>query len=498
MPDWMLPPSFVALRAEFRPVFTRPSFDSFRVIVCGWVHAIGRHCVSDAIRAASAVATKHYCAYYRFLSHGRWSLDDLGLHVLGLVISAFGLEQVELVLDDTLTRRSGKKVALAGMHRDPLLRQGRRAFFSYGHVFVVLAVHVSVPALGPTGWALPFMFRLFEGPHSGGKANAPSDRRRSLSRRRKGAQARRRLRMTDRKVVRGQVTPCELRRDTGPLPEALRPTKLQLAAEMIIHVARRFPELRFRVVADNLYAGRAVLHEVHGAVGNVNFIVRGRPDAALYELPPERLPGRKGRPRVKGDRLPSPEQWAKAHPRAFRTVQVDIYGEQVTLRGATFDGMAYRSLPGRLCRYVIVKDPRGVYRTDYLLTTDMGLSAAEVVESYSRRWPLERTFQDAKQKLGIEDPQTQLPGSVRRSAPLGLLVYSLVVFWFLTDGHREARRLRRRPDPWAAPQRRPSFANMLAALRRLGWARTFADLPRQLAARSKNLVEFIQTVVAAA
>jgi hypothetical protein len=241
-----------------------------------------------------------------------------------------------------------------------------------------------------------------------------------------------------------------------------------------------------------------VLHEVHGAVGNVTFIVRGRPDAALYELPPARIPGRKGRPRVKGDRLPSPEQWAKAHPRAFRTVQVDIYGEQVTLRVATFDGMAYRSLPGRLCRYVIVRDPRGVYRTDYLLSTDMVLSAGEVIESYSRRWPLERTFQDAKQKLGIEHPQTQLPGSVRRSAPLGLLVYSLVVFWFLTDGHREAGGLRCRPDPWAAPQRRPSFANMLAALRRLGWARTFADLPRQLAARSKNLIEFIQTVVAAA
>ena len=72
MPELMLPPSFVALLAGFRPLFTRPSFDSFRVLVCGWVHAIGRHCISDAIRAAGAVATKHYCAYYRFLSHGRW------------------------------------------------------------------------------------------------------------------------------------------------------------------------------------------------------------------------------------------------------------------------------------------------------------------------------------------------------------------------------------------------------------------------------------------
>lgn len=58
-------------------------------------------------------------------------------------------------------------------------------FMSYGHAFVVLAAHVKVPALGRTGWALPVLFRLFEGPSAGGRADAPSDvpRRRSSAER---------------------------------------------------------------------------------------------------------------------------------------------------------------------------------------------------------------------------------------------------------------------------------------------------------------------------
>jgi len=498
MPELMLPPSFVALLAEFRPVFTRPSFDSFRVLLCGWVLAVGHHCISDAIRAAGPSAQKHFCAYYRLLSHGRWSLDELGLVLLRLVIRIFELNEVELVLDDTLTRRKGKKVALASMHKDPLLRQGNKPFMSYGHVFVVLAVHVSVPALAATGWALPLMFRLFEGPKQGGKADDPSGRRRALNRKLRGARSRCRQRLTDRKVVRGKVVTCKPRRDTGPLPEVARPKKTQLAAEMILAVARALPEMRFRVIADHLYAGRTVLHEVHDKVDNVSFVVRGYPDAVLYEPPPKPRSGQRGRPRVRGDKLPNPQQWAAQHPRAFRTVEVFIYGQQTKLRAAVLDGIPYRSLPGRMARYVIVKDPQGIYKTDYLLSTDRSLSPAQIVESFSRRWPLERTFQDAKQKLGIENPQTQMPASVRRSAPLGMVVYSLVVLWYITDGHREASRQPARRDPWAARQPRPSFSNMLADLRRLGWARVFLDLPQPITARSKSAIEYICRVVLAA
>ena len=266
---------------------------------------------------------------------------------------------------------------------------------------------------------------------------------------------------------------------------------------MLLLVARRFPHLRFRVLADQVYAGNAVLHAVHKEVQNVTFIMRGWKDAALYELPPAKK-GHRGRPRTKGARLLSPEKWAEMHPNAFNDVEVEMYGESVTVRVASFLAMAYRSLPGRLVTYVIVADPRGFYKTDYFLSTDTALSAAEIVAAFARRWALEQTFRDAKQKLDIEKTQTQLPQAVRRNAPFGLLLYGLIVLWYVRYGHQEARRLRACRDPWYDKTARPSFTEMLAALRRAGWAKAFVDPTRLDPLRSKRLVAYLIRVVAAA
>jgi hypothetical protein len=498
MSDWLLPASFITLLAQFRPVFTAPSFDNFLVLVTGWVHALGMHRISDVLRAAATLVHKHYISYYRFLSAGRWSLDELGITLLCVVLRLLKVRQVELVLDDTLSRRKGKKVALATMHSDPLLRQAGRPFHSYGHVFVVLAVHILATRLAKTGWALPFMFRLFEGPRQGGRADAPSDKKRGTQRRRRGVEQRNRQRLTDRKVVGDKVIACCPRRDTGPLPDGIRPTKLMLAAQMVLKVARQFPHIHFCVLADHLYNGRTLLHEVHSRVQNVTFVVRGHPDAALYELPPPRQPGQRGRPRTRGDRLPNPQTWAAQHRQAFGNVVVPMYGERVTVKVASFVGMSYRTLPGRLVRYVIVKDPKRIYRTQYLMSTDTELSPQQVVAAYARRWPLERTFQEAKHKLGMQDPQTQLPASVRRTAPMALLLYSLVVLWYVANGHDEVQRLRRHRDPWYDKHARPSFTDMLAALRRLGWRRGFLDPAQGDTRRSKMLEVYLDSVAAAA
>lgn len=497
----MLPRSFLAILRRLRPVFTGPSFSNFIVLIAGFVHALGGRRITDALRAAGPAATKHFTTYYRFFSHARWCQDQLGFALIELIVELLGLGEIELVLDDTLTRRTGKKVALASMHADPLLKKTSRGrlFMSYGHVFVVLAVHVKVPALGRTGWALPVLFRLFEGPSAGGRADAPSDVRRRQGRRRQGKPQRQRVRKTDREVVDGELRMCDARPDEGPLPEAVRPKKTELGAQLVCLVAKRFPHLKFRVVADHLYNGRTVLHAVLSEVDNVHVVSRGRPDAALYELPPPREPGQMGRPRTRGDRLLSPQAWAEAHPEAFRTLTVAMYGRNVIVEVASFQAMAYRSLPGRLLRYVIVRDPDGIYRTDYLLCTDVDLDEAEILRAYSHRWPLERTFQDCKQKLRIESPQTQLPASVRRSAPFGMTLYTLVVLWYVTDGHLEAAQLAPRlADPWYARNGRPSFSDMLAALRRIGWYERLLDLPSTDPPRPELWANYLARVVAAA
>ena len=496
MHDPILPLTFLNLLAEFRGVFTAPSFENFRVLVSGFVHSLGRHGVSDAIRAAGPAAHKHYSAYYRFFSRATWSLDEFGLCLLGLVIGALYLVgvEVELVLDDTLTRGTGKKVALATMHADPLRRQGKRPFMAYGHVFVVLSVHVRLPLLAPTGWALPFMFRLYQGSKRGGRDDSPSDRGRAFSRRRQGKAQRKRVRLTDLTVIEGQLQECMPRPDDEPLPDDMRKTKLQLATEMLLKVAAKFPNVQFRILADHLYGGKAVLHEVHSNTDNMHFTIRGQSNAALYELPPPYKGG--GRPRVKGTRLPNPEQWASQNPDAFEWVEVTIYGKLVEVMVASFVGMPYRSLPGRLVRYVIVKDVRGIYKTDYIFDTNIRTSAIQIVEAYARRWPLERSFQDTKQKLGMEQHQTQLPASVRRCAPFSMLTYSLVVLWYLQAGHHLAKKMTTHHDPWYQKTARPSFTEMLACLRRASWSEVFLDPPLEGGTRQKSLAEYVMRVVA--
>lgn len=499
MPDVILPATFLSLLVEFRPVFTGRSFRNFVVLVCGAVHALGKRRVTDLIRGAGSAAVGHYSRYFRFFSRARWSVDELGLRLLGLVIWLFRLSEVVLVLDDTLVRRSGKKVALTSAHADALVTNRGRPFTAHGHVFVVLAVHVLRPALARTGWALPFMFRLFVGSCSGGRDDAPSDSRRARARRRAGKKARRRLRKVDRGVEDGKLVASPPKPDSGEIyaESVERPTKLELATELLVKVACRFPGCRFIVVADHLYNGRNVLKGVTDQVSNVTIIARGRKDAALYDLPP-RPTGRRGRPRKKGARLLNPEEWAEQNPDAFRLVTVNMYGRDVEVLVASYQGMAYRSLPGRLLRYIIVKDPQGIYRTDYFLCTDPDLDPARVLELYARRWPLERTFQECKQKLGLEDPEVQLPNSVRRCVPFTMFVYTFVVLWYLRHGEQAEEQMGRPSDPWYPKTARPSFTEMLACLRRLSWAEPFLDPASEERTRRKILADYLRRVVAAA
>lgn len=475
MPQVILPRSFVEVLQQFRCVFTEASFDNFVVLVAGFVHALGYRRLTDALRAAGPSANKHYSAYYRFFSHAPWTLDAQGLLLLGLLLKLNTYIRLQLVLDDVLCHRSGKNVALAGMHADPLLKKGKgRTHTSYGHVFVVLAAHLSIPSLSETGWSLPLFFRLYEPKSSGGRKDSPSQQRRAKQRRQAGKPTRNRTRRSDSEGT------------------THRP-KTVLGAEMIRMVARNFPRQAFVVSADHLYNCRNVLHEVISEVNNVSFVTRGRKDAELYELPPQRKPGTKGRPRVRGARLASPQQWALAHPEAFEEVVVPMYGRQVRLSVASFTAMAYKALPGRLLRYIIVVDPDGIYKTDYFLSTDPEMPLVEVLQRYSFRWTIERTFQECKQILRVESTQTQLPSAVRRAVPFGMLLYSYIILWYIQEGHRTA--IRRR-DPWYQPTTRHSFTDMLAALRRQSWLEAFATASQ--APLPTDFADYVVQVVAAA
>ena len=137
-----------------------------------------------------------------------------------------------VVTDDTLARKGGKGVALASMHHDPLLSMARKPFISVGHLWVVLALWVPLPMGWERGFALPVLFRLYVGAKRGGQHDAPS--RATTGARLRAAQA-------------------------AHPPASKRPTKLELAREMVELMATWVGDRTVYAIVDSAYAGRALL-----------------------------------------------------------------------------------------------------------------------------------------------------------------------------------------------------------------------------------------------
>jgi hypothetical protein len=433
MPGIIVPETFAPLLAAFQPCFTAPSYRTFCVLVSGWVHCLGRRRVTGVVVAAGAVGSRHISVFHRFFARAQWSLDALGAIVFRLALAWIPAEGALVVLvDDTLARKGGKAIALATMHHDPLLSSARKPFCSFGHVWVVLALWVPLPMGGSRGFALPLLFRLYVGSKRGGQADAPS---------RRGAGPR---------VAAARQAHAQ----------AARPTKLELARELVGVVAGWAGGRTVVLAADSAYAGRALLEH---RPANVEMVGPLRMDAALWARPGRRQPGQRGRPRRRGTRLPSPRALA-ATRRRWDPLPLTLYGRSVSPLVFALTALWYGALRERPVQIVVVRDPGGHRRDQAFFCTDPEAGAAFILETYAHRWTLEVTFHDTKQSLGFEDPQQQVSRAVQRTAPVAALVYDLVLLWYAQQV-REGRAGGWLVRPWYRSKAAPSFPDMLTAVR---------------------------------
>jgi hypothetical protein len=361
------------------------------------------------VLAAGAVGPghKHHSAYHRVFSAARWGLDGLGLAVLGLILPM--LEgAVLLAVDDTLARKRGLKVFGAGMHHDPLLSCRRTAVTNWGHCWVVLGVLLKVPFCGDRWFCLPVLFRLY----------------------------------VPKKVA-------------GRKRLAYR-TKPELAVEMLRLLCGRHEGRHFHAVGDSGYGGKSVLLNLPG---NCGLTSRIKMDARLYDAPPPRRKSRKGgRPRKRGERLPTP---AGMLARRCRHLAPDIYGRRDRSRVSECVARCYAA-PDRPLKVVAVEPLAGGRKPQAFFSTCPDDTAEAVLTRYAARWSMEVTNHDAKGQLGFEEPQGWTRRAVQRTAPVAMLLYSLVVLWFSREGHRHYEPPHR---PWYPGKAQASFADMLATLR---------------------------------
>lgn len=402
-----LVPSFVALLQALAGVMSTPSFTSLVTVLTGWVFA-RRRTVTGMILAAGAVGAKHHSAFHRLFAAAQWSLDELGFGVFGLIERWREPGVILLALDDTLARKCGKKVFGAGMHHDPRLSSRGMAVMNWGHSWVQLGVLVNF-RFAPERWfCLPILFRLY--------------RNRQTVAKRGGCYR----------------------------------TRPELALEVLHRLCTHAPRLRFHVVADAAYGGQNVLKYLPL---NCHLTSRLVMDARLYDAPPPRRRGQGGRPRRRGRRLPTPEQMLQQRA---RRLTLHIYGRDDRVRIAAALARVH-AVSWRRLRVVAVEPLTGGRPRQAFYSTDLSLTAEQILILYARRWAIEQAFQESKTHLGFEEPQGWTRRAVERTAPTGMLLYSLIVLWFAAAGHQTYQPLHR---PWYTQKRAPSFADMLTTLRR--------------------------------
>ena len=107
---------------------------------------------------------------------------------------------------------------------------------------------------------------------------------------------------------------------------------------------------------------------------------------------------------------------------AYREVSVFLYGKNKILQIARFVG-TIKGL-GKVA-VVVVKEKRK--KTSYLVSTNLHLSALDIVRYYAKRWKIEQMIKDLKQRLGLGDYQVRNLQAIQRHVALSLLSYTLLI-----------------------------------------------------------------------
>jgi hypothetical protein len=211
----------------------------------------------------------------------------------------------------------------------------------------------------------------------------------------------------------------------------------------------------------------------------VTWTTRLRKDAALHALPPART-GKRGRPRTKGDRLPSLAELATTT--AFTQVTVTRYSKTAAISAAAITCLWPSVFGTRPVTVVLIRDRSAAGYDLALVTTDTAATAAQLTGRYAARWSIEVAIEDARQVFGAGQARNRTARAVERTIPFQLACQAFTTCWYATAGHDPADVADHRARaPWYASKAQPSTADMAAKLRRVIIAARFkasrADQP---------------------
>jgi hypothetical protein len=238
---------------------------------------------------------------------------------------------------------------------------------------------------------------------------------------------------------------------------------------MLVLVRHWLPDRPLVVVADSSYAVLDLLACCAALHHAVTVVTRLRLDAALYEPAPPRQPGTRGRPRLKGKRLPTLARRLADPATVWTTVTVpNWYGEGPRPVDIVSDTAVWYhgGLPAVALRWVLIRDPDGEFDPQALLCTDLTADPAQILQWFVLRWQMEVTQEEVRRHLGVETQRQWSELAIRRTTPALLGLFSLVTL--LAHPPMLADPSPVRQAAWY-PKCEPTFADALALVRRALW-----------------------------
>jgi hypothetical protein len=414
-----LPPDFAPIILAFQSLMLNRTWKHALVLLIGSILAPGKRTVSSVLRIMGRSVERHFQNYHRVLNRAALNLRRGSAILLALLVESFASRgRLLFGLDDTIERRWGPKIRARGIYRDPVRSSKSHFVKASGLRWLSLMLLAPIPWSGRV-WALPVLTCL-----------APSERF-----------------YADRKR---------------------RPkTLLDWARQQCFQLRRWLPKRKLTLVADGAFAALEFLDHLRSV--SITCITRLRLDARLYAPPPARRPGRPGRPRVKGERLPSLKDRLKNRNTRWQKASVPHWYGNIQRQIQFCSGIAiwyHGGLPPASIRWVLIRDPQHRFDPVALLCTDPDANPLEIIADFICRWQIEVTFEEARAHLGMETQRQWSDKAIARCTPILLSLFSLVTLLARTLHRR--RRISGRSASWYRKPL-PTFSDTLAAVRRHFW-----------------------------
>lgn len=405
----------------FAPLFSGSVWQSAIVLLVGAILAPGKRTVSAILRTLGLAAQSNYQRYHRVLNRAVWSSRKASRILLRHLIAVFAPSGPLLLgIDDTIERRWGQRIAARGIYRDPVRSSESHFVKTSGLRWLSLMLLVPI-GWAQCSWALPFLTVL-----------APSKRYHTRHHQRH-------KHLSD------------------------------WARQMLYQVRRWRPERPIILVGDGSFAVFELLWALTHLTKPVHVVTRLRLDAELFLPAPPRQPKQMGRPRKVGARLPALKTLLENPLTPWQSIVLqDWYGQgNYRLNVTSSTALWYKTgKPAVPIRWVLIRDPKGKFKTQALLCTDLAAEPVQILQWFRLRWQVEVTFEEARAHLGMESQRQWSDFVIVRTTPALLALFSIVVT--IAEQWQREHGFDLPKTAWYRKQV-PTFADALALVRKQLW-----------------------------